>query len=69
MTGRLLNLVEKTPYRCPHCPKQGRQMEVYMTCVRWVCCGHTTTLPPLHLGEAWVRACRACTPEPLRAVA
>lgn len=65
----LLNTVEATPWPCPHCPAAGRRLEVYTTVARWLCCGHTVELPSLHPAKAQTRACRVCTPEPVRAAA
>lgn len=65
----LLNVVERSPWPCPHCSTAGRRLEVYTTCARWACCGHTVKLPPLHPSETRTRACCLCTPDPMRAVA
>jgi hypothetical protein len=43
--GRTLNVVKGGT--CPWCQVTPSAMAVHVHAARWVCCGHTMTLPPL----------------------
>lgn len=62
--GVQLNLVDRPAFPCPECDTDG-PMGVYVLAVRWPC-GHTRSLPPLHLNPYVLRRLRIY---PLKGVA
>ena len=60
VADQVLNVVTA---RCPRCQQPGR-VEVREQTLRWVCCGYTRKLPPLHPTDAARSRCPYCGEEP-----